>query len=525
MEDFDDSCGRRRATVSFDTNEGGRFTVSFDAPQRHTPRDDETFISDTTVDGGRQRSGSARSVGSLETDVLLKDTPYVAQAISERIQQRNPVSKASDSVFRPIVDDTDSDASSTACIIDGDLDTPRTPPPAPRGSKPRLPKSKGTDKSPVPRTTPTRRGDSYTVSSQRRDRGGSSSSAGRSELRRNKSVTEYDESDGYTDSSSIVSTDYSYCESLGSPKMARRSSSGKGKTPTIRPNRTFELRRSRTEDANDTETSTTLTGRSRPSSAGGSIDSARSSTRSRSNSRTRPSSGRDSSRTAGTDRSEVSLGQKIVKKSRDNNVAGSGRAGGTTSSKSFVRGDGGRHSLRASQQPALSSGSSSSRASSNTRRRDNNSATRNTASPRSPGLAVTGNRPIDHRSNSPRSAEASAWKRRKDYDPRKAVAEAKAGSRRDTSGSRHGSAGSSKLRSNRSRSVTEEQAGGRRRRRGAPDAKRSQSSISSEEPSLGDSSRSEDIASFSRTVADDLNALTRETESESEYFQSFRRVG
>ena len=522
-EDLDDDSGRHRATVTFDSDDGGgKFTVSFDAPQsapkRTTPRLDDPAVSELFVSEevtGRTRSDSARSTGSMDTQVLLKDTEHVMQAMVERMakRQQNGVSptqpqdycvsplQADDlTTFRPVVhEDTDSDGSSTHAVVEADVDLRgsgrRT---TPRNTRQGLSKSQSVVEQRKPPTPRSMTRDAPPIRRQPQPVNTRNRQPLNTTFQRSKSVgrdygptssQDYSESEA----SSIISSSTDYSESMGgSPKSPRRGGHHQQKRPTSQPktNRTLMLRRAQRMDS-DTESSTIT--RSRPSSAGCSMDSPRSTpARSRSTSRNRPSSAKETSR---TERSDVSLGQKIVQKSREN-----GLVAGRAPPSAVSRKDGGRHSLRSSQ---MSSGSSvvssvTSHQSTSTSRRSVDSRPRHgTASRPSPvqnlrasggpsTLTITGNKSQPAvRTTSPQTDSFSAWKRRKDYDPRRAVIESKT-----PKGKSH--AAHDINRSARARSVT---TADEYDSRGHLIPQRSASSVSSEEQSFAseDNSRCDDV--------------------------------
>ena len=228
----------------------------------------------------------------------------------------------------------------------------------------------------------------------------------------------------HSESESILSTstDYSYTET-SSPKMSRKGSGGKGPMSMTRPNRAFQLRRAKADS--DSEGGSTPRSTARPGSAGRptSAGTSRASSTSGGLERNRPKSARDSAR------SDASLGAAIVKKSRENAQAATARR-----LESFNRTDNGRNSLRTLKQGNLSTVQS--RRSPDPRELRSKSATPKSMAGGS--LAVTGineSQP-NSRSNSPRSQEYSAWKRRKGYDPRQAVANAKAAKTKSNKASR-----------------------------------------------------------------------------------------
>ncbi|WAR19803.1 CE170-like protein [Mya arenaria] len=226
-------------------------------------------------------------------------------------------------------------------------------------------------------------------------------------------------------------------------QFSRQGSKGKGGQMSMtRPNRAFALRRARADGeeppdsarstASTASVSTASTGFKTPR-GGGSLSNLTRSGSSTPQKPRRPMSGvydrsaPDSSRTQDSSRSQASLGTKIVQKSRENLNTGFGRA------------DGGRHSLRVVKSLSIPARHSESPGSSASTRQRKPEGTSSTNLQHSKSLRVTGVSAKErsnsvsrsNRTNSPKSAERNAWKRRKDYDPRRAVAEAKQKTRTD----------------------------------------------------------------------------------------------
>ncbi len=218
-------------------------------------------------------------------------------------------------------------------------------------------------------------------------------------------------SDGPSECDSILSTstDYSAFSETASPKMSRKGSGGKGPISITRTNRAFALRRARADS--DTEGAPKV-GPGRPGSAGRPT-SAGANRSSSGAPRTRPVSAQSN-----TARSDASLGAAIVKKSRENARA--------PAPKRTDSGLGSRAGNLKSQGRSLSTSSSVSRQSPDPRELRSKSATPKAMS--RGGMTVMGSAnksQPNSRSNSPKSEEYSAWKRRKNYDPRQAALDAK----------------------------------------------------------------------------------------------------
>ncbi|KAL5008786.1 hypothetical protein ScPMuIL_014367 [Solemya velum] len=354
------------------------------------------------------------SVASMETDLLLRDTETVMAAMEARMGTKShPVQNG---VPTKLENDSDTETSSTVAVANGDdsyvkptyYDSPRQ-----NLSKSKLKTNSVTSRPPLART---------------KSAGGKQCSDKPPVLRRETTFTKTQSvvSDlvseiDYLDSGGNIS-DMSSDYTESSQGFNRKGSKGKGTITMTRPNRAFQLRRQRAEEPESPKSSASTLSTSTRLSLGTSLNtSARSSNRNRS----RPNSMGD--RQLDSAKSEVSLGAQIAKKSQENLKA----------SQALDRKDGGRHSLRMlrtkSSSDAVLHTSTDSVSSRKTNLKNIKSNLKTTSSTSdSYGLSVTGvrtNKPLSQpssRSNSPKSAERNAWRRRKEYDPRKAVAEAKA---------------------------------------------------------------------------------------------------
>ena len=440
-ESTEDEDGRQRATLTFDSDGGGFFEVSYDAPSvtKDSPRSSisrETSVSRENEEVHQQRAvlqraasqpaasvhrASASSSASMDTQVLLKDTEQVVKVMSSRVEKQqqqhtsyrsthSPVNKSD--LFLPIPDgegDTDDDVSAKVLLNGDDDEEEDIPPPPPRHLQHQ-------------RSTPT---DNRIWASKSTVSTSKEKVLAHFHSRSSKRNSSHDfDSVGVSDdseSASVISTSTDYSATAASPKVTRKAAKGKGNITMTRTNRAFALRRQNADSDTEPLTprssgsakrSTSLT---RPNSAGGSA-SPRASSQRLAPHRTRPSSAKETSRSS-TARSDISLGQKIVNKSRENHTSSSANNAG------FVRKDGGRHSLRTQKSsPAPSTPSA----------RDLNksksvSASRGRANTASSGLSITGHTPPATRSNSSQHVTAKtqdyeAWKRRKTYDPRKSLA-------------------------------------------------------------------------------------------------------
>ena len=360
---------------------------------------DSTVISDLTSPRGQCLDG--KSVASMDTEVLLRDTEDVMAAMAARVQNRG---RHSSSGRRD--SDTESDTSSTCAIVNGGSTNSSLLYGRNIESKP--PKAKA--KSASRRSTSMASEHKQEVTAREKvllhlqSRTGKRTSLP-AHLDAGNVVNDVLSDDVLSESSTDISET--------SPKFTRKGSKGKGQVQmTARPNRTLQLRRNRLQsnDADSSsEVSTTSTVKSsRPGSAG--------------TSRTRSGSMGTSAgnRTDRSQKSDASLGAKIVRRSRENVQPSTG----------FTRSDGGRYSMRATKS---GTNKTTNKPSSTERQADIKALKSKLTSSRTPSsmTSSTGggrnnrSQPAS-RSTSPRSQEYSAWKRRKDYDPRKAVASAKA---------------------------------------------------------------------------------------------------
>ena len=480
-----DSPGRHRGSVTYSNDEGASsFTVSFDAPQKNdtlTPRDEESMVSSLFSQGLDSRSSDARGQGALDsvhnvrslaTEVLLKDTEHVhEQQVEKQKYMRkdsldeeeyesgrySPVTK--EELCLDLDRDSDSEASSTNAVVDESLPQ--------YGSKSdALQKSHKLHKS-----RESYKGKPFSI----KDR--ALGLKGKTSKRLSSSSADFDHFGGTDDSenesSSFASTGTDYSNlAQNSPKFQRQGSTGRGNIANTRTNRTFALRRG-VADGSDSESARTETARSARS------------VKSTPRTRSRPSSAKESSRT------DASLGTKVAQKNKDNAKTSSR----DTKDSSLTRKDGGRFSLRGNKSAALSSVSKVSESKAKKKP--------DLSTPRS-GRLSTGS--LSASSSTPKSSQTAsksvkkadeyqAWQRRHKYDPRKAVADAKA-------------------KEKRARSVGNTPEFADSRPRGE-----TIDSVSSEEMHM------DEITKLSSAVANDLNLMTNQAKRESEtYTEEFTEV-
>ncbi|XP_060559876.1 centrosomal protein of 170 kDa protein B-like isoform X3 [Ruditapes philippinarum] len=383
------------------------------------------------------------SVASLDTEVLLRDTQTVMTAMEERMGSKPQTSQLSDlnefetknffqetenglsdensytqstvrySVDRNeslIIDDSvdfESDTSSVVALVNGDEDFVKPSlyksPREVLGNKSKLKLSESLPSKPSVKMS-----------------GAKSRTVGHEKERKHSVEEKTVVSDTFSDVNGDLTIRTEDLESEAG-QFNRQGSKGKGTMSMTRPNRAFALRRARADgdESQDSSRSTASTvsiassGFRTPRGGGSMTNLTKSSTPQKPR---RPMSGVLSDRQAPPDssRSHASLGTKIVQKSREN------------LNNSFAREDGGRHSLRVARSMSIPVQQTTPGKS---RKSEGSSALHHSKSLRVTGVSAkersgSVTRP-GHRNNSPKSAERNAWKRRKEYDPRKAVADAK----------------------------------------------------------------------------------------------------
>ncbi|XP_074663176.1 uncharacterized protein LOC141915508 isoform X2 [Tubulanus polymorphus] len=344
---------------------------------------------------------------SLDTDVLLKDTHDVMKAYCAKQSPRS-TRKYYDNCDSRTYDDSGSDAGSSyaggrddasprnVVTRSKELSSAKKPPYSPRslrklssgsggagGSRPNL-KKEMTSKEKV----------LLHLNNQTGKRG---SLPGKMDPSCVQHYQYPESADGISETNSVSDISDTCMSDIGYG-FNRAGSGGKGKMSMTRPNRAFALRRARLEAENDTLSSSRT-------------NTSKSSSTSKLSSASRNTGVTDSS-------SRVSLGAKIVKRSQSDVQSGN-----------LSRADGGRYSLRGVRR-------SSSGADKNNDSRHNQLAASKSStslivsgksaksSKSSPSTAKSTSQP-NSRSNSPKSVEKTAWLRRKEYDPRKAAADAK----------------------------------------------------------------------------------------------------
>lgn len=405
------------------------------------------------IESSRGKHSSRSSVASLDTDVLLHDTKTVMAAMEKRAgskprnsrgvvqESKHPdssykqngsysqtVGSHDDSVNLDDSVDFESDTSSVVALVNGDEDfvkpslykSPRDV----LGGRGKLRLTESLPSKPaVKMSTGKSKHSEHEFERKRTLEGESLVSDVFSEVNGDSTVRTCDLDSSISDAGNFT----------------RQGSKGKGQMSMTRPNRAFALRRaladgddSSTLDSSRSVSTTSIstTGFKNPRTSGsmGNLTKSSSSTPQKPR---RPMSGVYADRNPpDSHRSQASLGTQIVQKSREN------------LNSSLTRADGGRHSLRVARSLSIPVKEDST-PSSKHRRSDSSSSAAGLQHSRS--LRVTGVSAKERsssmtrgvgRSSSPKSAERNAWKRRKEYDPRKAVAEAK--SKQKTESKRRG---------------------------------------------------------------------------------------
>ncbi|RUS86353.1 hypothetical protein EGW08_005871 [Elysia chlorotica] len=422
--------------------------------------------------------GSARSRGSVDTELLLQDTETVMAAMEARMAYRTSGHQGSTERDRR-GSDSDTDISSTVALVNGDEEYVKpsyyTSPRDALSRSISYSDAKRSGGGAMVRGVGVCNNTASAGQTGKRAVGRSYSQTVASKCRTPTSATASPRtptSSASTQRRSVGSDIYSGRDSVGADSLAsdlgsengtadsslsRSSSRGKGTITMTKPNRAFQLRRARSDSVEETAAPTTP----RSAKSGASTRTAGSSARS--------SSVHSTNRTRSiveTNRSEAtSLGAQIARKSRSNGavmqpeVRTSASAAGAhkgSSSTNLNRQDGGRHSLRLTRASSLTISSPAQTTSVTASKRDSThvssstsiskSHTRSTPTGSRGNLAITGvgtssgaagssrcHSQPGSRSNSPKAAERIAWRRRKEYDPRKAVAEAKASKGKESS--------------------------------------------------------------------------------------------
>ncbi|KAK3597839.1 hypothetical protein CHS0354_029410 [Potamilus streckersoni] len=382
--------------------------------------------------GGQRKSSG--SVASLDTEILLKDTEVVMTAIEARMGSKSDKVKENghisvSSMERRDSAGSDTDTSSMVALVNGDEDYNKFYYESPRIAlrKGQLKEAKQSsafiDSKPHVKSAGERvqtHHDTHLFTL-------------RKELVEFEPSVVSDVLSGTERTTTVVS------ESLidkGEELLVKQDSKGKGTISMTKPNRAFQLRRAHAdneEPSRDSPRSTASVGSLVSSNTSSVMPSSRMPMKAK-----RPGSGKLADKLQQQQRqtqqqisarSEQSLGAQIVRKSREN-------ARSMDLSVALARTDGGRHSLRMSRTlsvPGSTPSTPSTPSEKSQKRKSDISASSKTSGLRHSnslkvsGVSVTSKQSSQppSRSNSPKSAERTAWKRRKDYDPRKAVAEAK----------------------------------------------------------------------------------------------------
>ncbi|XP_067680782.1 centrosomal protein of 170 kDa-like isoform X8 [Haliotis asinina] len=374
---------------------------------------------DTTQRTDSPASDSAPTNTSMDTEVLLKDTVTVMAAMEARMANRETMNG-----YCPNDTAGDSDSDSLVAMVNGDDKFVKPT----AFSSPRDNLGKRSTPKHVLTSTPKKPALSKSLSVNR------DQNVSKTTKPRSYSLDTSGVSDVYSESSELGDSE-SYRSDVSSDAMgsSAKKEARKGVITNTKPNRAFALRRAKADGPEETP----RTNRSRSSTGSsprGSTNRTASSSRAHTASSVARSTASSTAKTTvrsksgmsgryDSGKSEVSLGAEIVKKSRENIKS---------SSPNFDRKDGGRHSLRSGYKTNSQKTLSIFNPVEAARRNELKvlkSQLKKTDGSR--GLSVSGHSARSQsqpgsRSNSPKAAERLAWKRRKEYDPRKAVASAKA---------------------------------------------------------------------------------------------------
>lgn len=231
-----------------------------------------------------------------------------------------------------------------------------------------------------------------------------------------------------SETASLSSMDYSTMSSRFTRASILRSSTGKGPLPAPRVNRTFALRCSKASGS-ESDSTAALVPRSRSAGNDNRLALRDAASRSTSRSRSRPRNISPASDVSHGRRSEVTNSQRNPARRRDleqqhseDSSASICSSISSRSSSTFMRKDGGRYSMRTEKSSLGPIPLNTSR-----------TKDKKLSKPKSAGSQSSRDRPGSGGSTSSQrqmttaqAKELNAWRRRKQYDPRKAVADAKA---------------------------------------------------------------------------------------------------
>jgi hypothetical protein len=398
---------------------------------------DQSSYKSESIDAALRLDLDEETGRSLDTEILLKDTKDVMDMLEARVQaKRSPQPRKKSQDY-----DSETDVSSTTGVVDyKDRTVNKT-----QFNKTQ-PLSKSVELSPKKSwkqlsPKPQRKRSKGEMSVKEKVLRHLSSSQKLSDHKRGSlpgnidpsTMSQFQDADSISEAGSLISgrsdtsetSDFSHA-STGAG-FRRSGSKGKGPLPMsmTRPNRAFALRRARLgscEDLDSIKSEMTVSSQStastkRTSSTGNSGNAVRKSNSVATKDRNKA---RPTSTSGATPRSDASLGTKIVQKSREN----------TRADPNFARNDGGRHSLRSTRSSSLQDREGTDLKALKSKLNASRSTTSLVISSKSTGHGSSSQ--PNSRPSSPRSAEKTAWERRKKYDPRRAVAEAKAKKQKDS---------------------------------------------------------------------------------------------
>lgn len=363
-------------------------------------------------------TASART-SSVNTEVLLQDTESVMAAIQARLSHKSSYGRKN-SYTR----DCDSDASSTVALVNGEENYVKSAQyKSPREALAQIQRNGLSVKSGnTSSTTAVSSGKKPVIRSSAQTMASKTIASPRSTPSttgtRKSIVSDMVSRRDSMDNDSIISD-----VSSDAGDVFARSSKGKAPITMTRTNKTFDLRRARVdsfeEPAAPRSAKSSTSSKSGASNSYGRSQSLHSTTRSRS--------------LVNTSRSEAtSLGAQIVKKSQSNIAQENLRKAGNTA---IGRTDNVKHNQGKKLQHSSSAAASHAAVANSHTKRESTPKAQSRLTPTNKGsLAISGISSVSSRSqsqpssrsNSPKAAEKMAWKRRKEYDARKSVADAKA---------------------------------------------------------------------------------------------------
>lgn len=402
--------GRQCVTDVYDEGDFGTFSISFDAP---SPKlQDSSCLSE---------EGASSSVQEMTATPNSESSPAAEADLDEDQQMDSRLKYASDvQLLMQSVDATVQELHEQMCKRSQHLKS--------SGATSSHPAQRPSREATFVKENPpkdTSSSSSFRISSQPRSttvKAPPSTSGRRSR--------EYDASDAGSESetASLSSMDYSMTSSRFTRASMLRSSTGKGPVPAPRVNRTFALRCSKASGS-ESDSAAALVPRSRSAGNDSRLALRDAVSRSTSHSKSRPRIISPASDVSRGRHSEATASQRNPARRRDleqqhseDSSASICSSISSRGSSAFIRKDGGRYSMRTEKS---SLGPIPINA--------NRTKDKKISKPKSAGSQSSRDRPgsggstaSQRQMTTAQAKELNAWKRRKQYDPRKAVADAKA---------------------------------------------------------------------------------------------------